>query len=194
MSISEPSFTVGIEEEYLLVDKSSRDLVQDAPAALMKDCEEALGGQVSPEFLQCQIEVGTQCLWIGQGGACRSGASAQDDRRHCRRAHGSGAHCCLNTSVCGLDGAQRHTEKERYQVLARDLQGVVRRMLICGMHVHVCIEDPELRIDIFNQMSYFLPHVLALVYIIAVLAGPRHGAQFVPPDNLRQSAAHRLAT
>ena len=39
---------------------------------------------------------------------------------------------------------------------------MVRRMLICGMHVHVCIEDEDLRIDLFNQLTYFLPHLLAL--------------------------------
>ena len=60
MRIAEPSFTIGIEEEYLLVDKTSRDLVADAPTELMQACEDALGGQVSPEFLQCQIEVGTR--------------------------------------------------------------------------------------------------------------------------------------
>ena len=52
--------------------------------------------------------------------------------------------------------------KERYDVLARDMQGAVRRLLICGMHVHVGIADNELRIDLMNQASYFLPHLLTL--------------------------------
>ena len=55
-----PSFTLGIEEEYLLVDKASRDLVREAPDALMVACEKTLEGQVSPEFLRCQIEVATR--------------------------------------------------------------------------------------------------------------------------------------
>jgi carboxylate-amine ligase len=57
---------------------------------------------------------------------------------------------------------QRHTDKERYNVLADALQGVVRRLLICGMHVHVGIENREQRIDLMNQVLYFLPHLLAL--------------------------------
>src|SRR5262249_58344041 len=62
MAIREPSFTIGIEEEYLLVDKDSRDLAAEPPPALLAKCQEALldyGGQVSPEFLRSQIEVGT---------------------------------------------------------------------------------------------------------------------------------------
>jgi carboxylate-amine ligase len=47
-------------------------------------------------------------------------------------------------------------------MLARDLQVVVRRLVICGMHVHVGIEDPELRLDLMNQVTYFLPHLLAM--------------------------------
>jgi glutamate---cysteine ligase / carboxylate-amine ligase len=57
---------------------------------------------------------------------------------------------------------QEPTERERYQALAKDLAGVGRRLVICGMHVHVGIEDDELRIDLFNQARYFLPHLLVL--------------------------------
>jgi len=57
---------------------------------------------------------------------------------------------------------QQHSDHERYHVLARDLQAVARRLLICGMHVHVGIDDDDLRIDLINQAGYFLPHLLAL--------------------------------
>src|SRR5262249_1765711 len=59
MSLAEPAFTFGIEEEYHLVDRASRDLAA-APQALMSACEAELGAQVSPEFLRSQIEVGTR--------------------------------------------------------------------------------------------------------------------------------------
>ena len=71
MAIKEPSFTLGIEEEYLLVDKDTRDLAQEPPPALLAKCEEALRGQVSPEFLRSQIEVGTR--------VCRSMQEARDE-------------------------------------------------------------------------------------------------------------------
>ena len=55
-----PSFTLGVEEEYLVVELDSGDLIDEAPAELFAECERRLGAQVSPEFLQCQIEVGTR--------------------------------------------------------------------------------------------------------------------------------------
>jgi carboxylate-amine ligase len=57
---------------------------------------------------------------------------------------------------------QEPTDRDRYQAIARDLAGVGRRLVICGMHVHVGIEDDELRIDLMNQARYFLPHLLVL--------------------------------
>ncbi len=57
---------------------------------------------------------------------------------------------------------QPHTDKERYNQLRKDLAGVARRMLICGMHVHVGIPDKEMRISLVNQLKYFLPHLHAL--------------------------------
>ncbi|MCY3731186.1 MAG: carboxylate-amine ligase, partial [Rhodospirillaceae bacterium] len=57
---------------------------------------------------------------------------------------------------------QKHTEKARYAALYAEMQAAARRLLICGMHVHVGIDDDELRIDLLNQFSYFLPHMLAL--------------------------------
>ena len=53
--VERPAFTIGIEEEYLIVDIESRELVQDLPDGLMAACEEILEGQVSPEFLRSQI-------------------------------------------------------------------------------------------------------------------------------------------
>ncbi|MCH7981888.1 MAG: carboxylate-amine ligase [Proteobacteria bacterium] len=57
---------------------------------------------------------------------------------------------------------QKQTQKDRYEALTLEMQGAARRLVICGMHVHVGIENDELRIDLMNQMSYFLPHLLAL--------------------------------
>src|SRR3546814_18467989 len=66
----EPSFTVGIEEKYLLVDCETRDLVVDPPDSLMTRCKQELGERVAPEFLQSQIEVGTsKCETVAQAGA-----------------------------------------------------------------------------------------------------------------------------
>ncbi len=60
MSLREPPFTVGIEEEYLLVDRRTGELANDPPPRLLEECGERSGGQISPEFLRCQVEVGTR--------------------------------------------------------------------------------------------------------------------------------------
>jgi carboxylate-amine ligase len=160
MAIREPSFTIGIEEEYLLVNKESRDLEPEPPAALLAKCEAALRGQVSPEFLRSQIEVGTK--------VCTSMQEARDELIRLRATVASIADefglapIAASTHPFAKWQSQQHTDKERYNVLARDLQHVARRLVICGMHVHVGIEDDELRIDLLGQAAYFLPHLLAL--------------------------------
>jgi len=160
MAISEPSFSIGIEEEYLLVDKETRELTPEPPEALLTKAEESLRGQVSPEFLRSQIEVGTR--------VCRSVQEARDQLIELRSTVGAIADefglapIASSTHPFAHWESQHHTDKERYNVLAKDLQHVARRLVICGMHVHVGIEDDELRIDLLGQASYFLPHLLAL--------------------------------
>ena len=157
--MAEPSFSVGIEEEFLLVDRQTCDLVA-APAGLMEDCRALLENQVSPEFLQCQIEIGTR--------KSSTIAEAGSDLKRLRTviANVAGQYGLAPLAVsCHPFSDWRllnHTDKERYNSLERDLGGVARRMLICGMHVHVGLDDDELRIDLMNQFSYFLPHLLAL--------------------------------
>ena len=160
MATKEPSFTVGIEEEYLLVDKDTRDLAQEPPAELLAKCEEALRGQVSPEFLRSQIEVGT-CV-------CKSMQKARDQIIHLRGTVGriAGefglAPIAASTHPFAQWSDQQHTDKARYRAIAADLQQVGRRLVISGMHVHVGVEDDDLRIDLLGQAAYFLPHLLAL--------------------------------
>ncbi|MEN0079605.1 MAG: carboxylate-amine ligase [Pseudomonadota bacterium] len=158
--LAEPgALTLGIEEEYLLVDLKTRDLVE-APEALMSACADEMSDQVSPEFLQCQIEIGTRVM--------PDIASAREELRWLRRsvADCAAAHGMAPIAVSCHPFAdwkdQRHTRKDRYNALARDLGGVAERLLICGCHVHVGIGDDDLRIDLMGQLSYFLPHLLAL--------------------------------
>ena len=80
MSAAAPSFTLGIEEEYFLVDRRTRDLVRQPPAALLKQLEAKLGDQVKPEFLAAQIEVAT--------GRCRNVAEARADLARLRKVAG----------------------------------------------------------------------------------------------------------
>ncbi|KGB81782.1 carboxylate--amine ligase [Rhodovulum sp. NI22] len=159
MSPADPDFTIGIEEEYLLVDCDTLALAT-APDALMSACTAELEGQFSPEFLQCQVEIGTR--------VCRDMAEARDDLRRLR---GTVARIAGDFGLAPIAVSchpfsdwkdQHHTDKERYNTLSKDLAGVARRMLVCGMHVHVGIADQAMRIELMNQLTYFLPHLLAL--------------------------------
>ncbi|MDJ0710537.1 MAG: carboxylate-amine ligase [Woeseiaceae bacterium] len=160
MGIIEPSFTLGVEEEYMLVDKETRALVIDPPETLMAEAEEKCGPQVTSELLRSQIEIGTK--------VCRNIQEARDELVRLRSSvievasnHGL-APIAASTHPFSAWTDQKHTEKDRYDQLTHEMQGAARRLVICGMHVHVGIDDDELRIDLMNQMSYFLPHLLAL--------------------------------
>lgn len=159
MTKTDPAFTIGVEEEYLLVDQQTLALAQ-APQAMMDDCMAELEGQVSPEFLQCQIEIGSK--------VCATVADAREDLkrlRACVSKHATHHGLAPIAASCHPFGDwkdQHHTDKDRYNDLRKDLAGVVRRMLICGMHVHVGIAQKDMRIDLMNQLTYFLPHLLAL--------------------------------
>jgi carboxylate-amine ligase len=157
--MSAPGFTIGVEEEYLLIDRDSLALAE-APPALMEACVAELQDQVSPEFLQCQIEIGTRVC-----------AGASDAREDLKRLRSSVAKQAAKFNLVPIAASchpiadwkdQHPTDKDRYQSLERDLAGVVRRLLICGMHVHVGLNDDALRVDLMPQLSYFLPHLLAL--------------------------------
>lgn len=156
----EPSFTLGIEEEYLLVDRRTRDIVRDPPDAMLEACQARAPGRIHPEFLRCQIEVGTR--------VCETLADARTELAGLRGtvagvADGYGlAPIAASTHPFAAWEPQRHTNRDRYNMLARDLGAPARRLMICGMHVHVGIDDDDLRIDLMNQVRYFLPHLLAL--------------------------------
>lgn len=155
-----PSFTIGIEEEYLVVDRESRDLIRRPPPQMWDRLGEVLGSKVTPEFLKAQIEVGTQ--------VCSNLREAREDLAGLRRdlsnvvdEYGA-AIIASSTHPFAHWAHQETTEDPRYMRLAADYQQVARQLVICGMHVHVGIEDPHLRIDLMNQVRYMLPHLLAL--------------------------------
>jgi glutamate---cysteine ligase / carboxylate-amine ligase len=160
VSAAGPSFKLGIEEEYLLVDRKTRDLAHDRPEAFMTALEAKLGDQVKREFLTSQVELVTK--------PCRSIAEARAELKQLRRtasdiasAFGLAIVAAATHPFAGYESTTP-TDRERYKILARDLQGVGRRLIICGMHVHCALEDNELRIDLMSQIAYFLPHILAL--------------------------------
>ena len=160
MAIREPAWTIGIEEEYLLVDRETRELIRDQPPGLMEEATALLQGQVSPEFLRSQIEIGTK--------VCGDVKEAWADLSRLRLVIAEAASkyglapIAASTHPFARWQEQQVTDADRYRELAADMQTVMRRLMISGMHVHVGIDDQDLRIDLMGQVAYFMPHLLAL--------------------------------
>jgi carboxylate-amine ligase len=162
-----------VEEEYLLVDLSTRDVDENPPAKLLQSCTERGGGHINPEFLRSQLEVSTR--------VCHSVAEMRDELTRLRaiivdtaRDYGL-APIAASTHPFARTTRQMPTEKEQFFALAREMQAAGRRLMVCGMHVHVGIDDDDLRVDLMNQLSYFVPHLLALSCSSPFWEGERTG-------------------
>jgi carboxylate-amine ligase len=173
MALREPPLTLGIEEEYLLVEKASGAVAAEPPDELFAALHERTAGRAFPEFLRAQVEVATP--------VCRDIGEARRELKGLRQAviDEAGrfglAPIAASSHPFSLTARQKRTEKERYIALLEEMQGAARRMMICGLHVHVGIEDDDLRIDLMNQLTYFLPHLLALSCSSPFWEGERTG-------------------
>lgn len=152
-------FTIGIEEEFQIIDPQTREL-RSRVNEILEEGQMLLGEQVKPEMHQSMIEVGT--------GICRDVKEARQDVIKLRRAIAELAHrkglaiVAASTHPISHWADQRITENERYYQLIEELQHSARALLIFGMHVHVGVADREAAIAIMNAARYFLPHVYAL--------------------------------
>ena len=157
--MSLPTLTMGIEEEYQIIDPETRELssyIQE----MLEQGRRILREQIKPEFMQSQVEVGSQI--------CRNIKEVRQEivrlrRNICELAEANGRRVvAASTHPFSHWSAQKITAGERYSKLHSDMAEVARRLLIFGMHVHIGIEDKELMIDVMNQARYFMPHILAL--------------------------------
>src|SRR3990172_435531 len=152
-------FTLGIEEEFQIVDHRTREL-RSHVVEILEEGKMLLGEQIKPEMIQSMVEVGT--------GVCRNIAEARADITRLRSIISSLAHknglaiVAASTHPISRWEDQKIFEDERYELLVQELQTVARSLLIFGLHVHVGIQDRERSIHLMNAARYFLPHVLAL--------------------------------
>ncbi len=157
--MSLPELTIGIEEEYQIIDPETRELCSSAPE-FMEEGRQVLQDQIKPEFMQSQVEVGSQ--------VCRNMKEARQEivrlrRSICQLAVKKGlAVAAASTHPFSEWSEQQITVADRYAKHAENLRHVARRLLIFGMHVHIGIDDKELMIDVMTQARYFLPHLLVL--------------------------------
>jgi carboxylate-amine ligase len=154
-----PSFTLGIEEEFQLIDPESRALLSHIHQ-MFEIGESRLKDQIKREMHQPVIEVGTPvCADIAE--ARREVTRLRTElirivRENGARIAAAGTHPFTHWSDVPI------TDHPRYKQLVHDLQMVARANLIFGLHVHVAVEDNETRIQIMNAVRYMLPHVYAL--------------------------------
>jgi glutamate---cysteine ligase / carboxylate-amine ligase len=154
------NYSFGIEEEYYLVHNASRALVKDPPRRLITSLKTAHGPSFSEEFMRSQIEISTPVC----GSADEARTALIDLRRSiARKAARYGlAPIAAATHPFTLWRHQRHRDSQRYNAIADDFQALGRRMLICGLHVHIGIDKPDDRIALMNDLRPYLPMFLAL--------------------------------
>lgn len=164
MSLPTPPLTMGVEEEYQIIDPESRKLHSYISKLLSQDQERAVKLDLKPEFMQSQVEVGSR--------VCRNIKEVRQEVVRLRRsvtqmAEDNGLHIvAASTHPFSSWEEQSITEGARYKELLDNMQGIARRLLIFGMHVHVGFgaddESKDLMMEIMNQARYFIPHLLAL--------------------------------
>jgi carboxylate-amine ligase len=149
--------TIGIEEEFQIVDGAG-ELKAHIDTLLGED--HGLGEDIKAEMLQSVVEVGTKiCANVDEARAeilRLRGAIGALLAPHQLRIISAGTHPFSHWQD------QRVTDLERYKMLEEEMQDLVRELLIFGLHVHVGIDDPDLRVEVVNEARYFLPHLLAL--------------------------------
>jgi carboxylate-amine ligase len=153
-----PSLTIGIEEEYQIIDPESRELRSYITEIL--DHDHLILGEIKPELHQSIVEVGTTI--------CQTPAQARTELRRLRgmvmdladrknlKVVAAGTHPFSSWMT------QEITPLERYLGVKQDMADLAQQLLIFGTHVHIGIEDREFMIDAMNVARYFVPHILCL--------------------------------
>lgn len=186
-------YRFGIEEEYFISDLRSRNVRHTMSKRFFRACKKDLGDAVMNEMLQSQIEVATS--------PCTSMQEARDQLRRfrgalARRAAGHGLGIVASgTHPLALWHEQKQTPKERYGSLMADLQMVGLRDMLCGMHAHVEVPDPDRRVEIMYRAVPFLPLLLALSTSSPFWQGHRtglHGYRLAAYDELPRTGLPEL--
>lgn len=161
VNMRQPSFNIGIEEEYQIIDPETRELrsyitqfLEDQTTMKLLELE------LKPELHQSIVEVGTK--------VCNTAAEAREELVRIRRgvialAHKNGLRIAsAGTHPFSHWRDQPITPLERYIGVRNDMAQLAQQLLIFGTHVHIGIEDPEFMIDCMKVARYFVPHVLCL--------------------------------
>ncbi|MGZ4355719.1 MAG: carboxylate-amine ligase [Gaiellaceae bacterium] len=155
-------YTLGVEEEYMLLDGQTFDLVQHIDTVLAAVAGHELEPRINAELMQSVLEIATP--------VCHTPAEVAEQLRHirgyvCGIARERGMRVgSAGTHPFSLFERQRITARDRYRALVDQLQYVARRELIFGMHIHVAVDDPDKAIQVVNGL---LPHIGPLLALSA---------------------------
>ena len=154
-----PSLTIGIEEEYQIVDPQTREL-RSYISEILDEGKLILREQIKPELHQAMVEVGSL--------VCQTPSELREELVRLRRlimelaAKNGLKIVAAGTHPFSSWMTQEITPQERYMGVKQDMQELAQRLLIFGTHVHIGIEDREFLIDCMNVVRYLLPHILCL--------------------------------
>jgi carboxylate-amine ligase len=153
-------FAFGIEEEYFLVDAETKLVASDVAPAFFEAAKAATGGRISTEFLQPQIEV----ISSPHVDVAQARWELRDLRRTVSEVAGRHGLAILasGTHPTAYWREALQTSKQRYDAVMQDLQMIGQRDLLCGLHVHVELPDPDQRVDVMCRMLPYLPLFVAL--------------------------------
>jgi carboxylate-amine ligase len=158
-SFTGPSYTIGVEEELMIVDAETLDL-SNSIEALLNGIPQALVGEVKPELLESVCEIATT--------PCKNTQEVAEQLRHLRRvtqdtaAKEGLAIGSAGTHPFAMWEEARVVARPRYRELIAGLQFIARQELIFGVHVHVAVDDPDKAIHVANGMRVHVPLLLAL--------------------------------
>ena len=153
-------YTLGVEEEYMLLDGETFDLVQHVDTVLAATSGHELESRINPELMQSVLEIATP--------VCHTASDVEAELRKlrgfvCDLARERGMRVgSAGTHPFSLFERQRITARDRYRNLVDQMQYVARRELIFGMHVHVAVDDAEKAIQVVNGLLVHVPMLLAL--------------------------------
>ncbi|CAN5664909.1 carboxylate-amine ligase [soil metagenome] len=160
MTMQRPSLTIGIEEEYQIVNPETRELESFMSRVIDGSKQTLQRLDIKAELMQSTVETGTRvCRTVQEARAevvamrCKVDALA---RAEGLRVVAAGTHPFSNWQE------QEITPGARYEAIVEDMQDLARQLLIFGMHVHIGTDDPEFTIDAMNILRYMTPHLLAL--------------------------------
>ena len=182
--------TLGVEEEFFLVDPNTRDLLADPDPGILTVCEQNSGPhKVVTEFLRSQIEANTR--------VCTSISEVRTALIETRQiviegaAQYGAAVIAASTHPFASWSEQMPTPKERYEEFAVTYQESVRRLLIGGMHIHASFGNPDERIRVMTALRRYLPLAPRAIHLVAIQRREPHRLQVLSPEHLQCPPAHR---